>query len=210
MTIKPALFVETNFLVGHARGEDQAYETIVAAAEAKRIELIVPVFCFYEALEKFRREREPRERWAKDLDGIGKELGRKNLNLPRARALQEAAEHLRQLGDDHRAGLSETTRRVRACALLVALGSVQLADALEFEKYLEGGGDPWVGASLRQTLAAGTTPIFLTKDSKFADMVEVWSAGSEVPLLKPFAGLVVHKHPAAVVAEWALTTQTPT
>lgn len=212
MNVKPALFVETNFLVGHARGEHEAFDSLLAAAETGRIELVVPVFCFYEALKKLIRDHESREQWAKQLDEVGKELRRKKLNSARATALEEAAMHLRGLVDDHKAGFEQTTNRVRACATLVELGPRQLDAALEFEKYHGAGGDSWVGASLRQALldATSRTRIFLTTDSTFANSVEAWTTATSVPsLLEPFAGLLVRKHPAAVVKDWQLSEFTP-
>ncbi len=107
MSGTPTLYVETNFLVGHARGEAEEYETILSAAEANRIALVVPVFGFYEALSKFGREREDREKWATQLDRLGAELDRKKVNPERSSAFREAADHLRKLVDVHSTGLNE-------------------------------------------------------------------------------------------------------
>ncbi len=212
MSGTPTLYVETNFLVGHARGEAEEYETILSAAEANRIALVVPVFGFYEALSKFGREREDREKWATQLDRLGAELDRKKVNPERSSAFREAADHLRKLVDVHSTGLNETNRRVRACASLVDLGAQQLEDALALEfEILKDVGDRWVCASLRHALttaSAAPSRVFLTTDIDFANTVEEWSTRSTPStLLAPFAGLKVRKHPAKVVDEFSLSTR---
>jgi predicted nucleic acid-binding protein len=205
MTSPPLLFVETNFVLGHALGEHDAYETILGAAEAKRLHLLVPAFSIYEAFQKLSREGELRERWSKDLRLLGEQLEKKHLNPDRSNALIDAAAHLRNLVDDHGAGLKRTVERLRLLADLVPVGPIEVDDAVELRKRLAKG-DPWICACLRTALRSSSdeTPAFLTTDDTFAHEVEAWGSVGGDPLLAPFAGLRVYRHPAKVVADWSL------
>lgn len=203
MTSAPSLFVETNFLVGHARGEFSSYETIMCSAESRAISLIVPVFSIYEATGKIVREGKQRETWASEIDKLGKELQRKGLSLDRSTVLLSASDQLRALVDDHAREIRRTVERLQRCATLIDMTGALVGEALKFGDRLKHG-DPWVCASLWQVCSQKQPDGFLTTDKNFGSQLEAFAKTPDDELLRPLAGLAVMPHPDRVVDQWSL------
>ncbi len=149
------LYVETNFLIEHARAEHSAAEVLLSAAERGVFKLVVPAFCLYEALEKQRRERPEREQRAKALQDEAHNLERKGLDPSLAANLTVSAQGLRQLNDVWAAGLDTTLDRLLRTARVLPLSAELVGDARMLSARLARG-DPWhVAATLADWRAQG-------------------------------------------------------
>ena len=119
----PILYVETNFLIGRAKGQ------IIDAEEALEgraagVTLTIPVICFMEAYGVLKREKKKRQAFRDDLDRARREASRDVVSKDSA----QLAGHLELAGvasDSHfneiEARLEETTARLAEGAELIEL-----------------------------------------------------------------------------------------
>lgn len=212
--------MESGFVVAHARKEHPGnladpnpYERILVAAERGAIELVVPVFSFYEAVSKARRQRDEDEKWIKQLDERGREVERKQIDSHRGQHLQASADHLRALSDANQQGIEHTVTRLMRVASVESLTAEEVQPALHFREQLKRD-DPWICAILRRTIVASASAslVCLVTDKNFADVLGGWSrtpppqgAPTAIDqLIQPFHGLLVLRSADAVISRWNL------
>jgi rRNA-processing protein FCF1 len=69
------LYVETNFLLACAKGQDLIANALIEAPSTE-IQLMIPSVCFMEALSTIEAESRHRKKWINDLRSYRREVGR--------------------------------------------------------------------------------------------------------------------------------------
>lgn len=69
------LYVETNFLLACAKGQDAAANALIETRSTE-IQLMIPSVCFMEALSTIEAESRHRRKWINDLRAYRREVGR--------------------------------------------------------------------------------------------------------------------------------------
>ncbi|MBK7859835.1 MAG: hypothetical protein IPJ65_14670 [Archangiaceae bacterium] len=170
------LYIETHFILAHARGEQPATETVLHAAERDLLKLALPVFCVYEALQKHRRDTPEREQWASRLDELARNLEHKKLDTDKGEAFRRSAGDLRKLNDTWQRGLDQTLNRLLRIATLLPLSRAVVDRARLVAPHLrKEDGDPWHIAAVledQSTLEQADEVIFLSGDKEVRAFVE--------------------------------------
>lgn len=184
------LYVETNFVIEHARRETVDAELIVRAAETQKLRLVVPVFSFYEAMQKEGREKPEREGWAKKLREQAKNLERKGLEPDLKQTFFQAAQGVLELNDLWKRGLYETIERLAKCAEVLPLDVTALATVLDLDQKLSKG-DPWVAATIKRyddnLDQTAHERLFLERDEEVLGALSIPSAEASAAVVKRWA-----------------------
>lgn len=129
------IYVETNFLLEliFAQEERVACEGILQLAEAAEAELVLPAFCWFEALDTFNRQKELRFMFPKGLDEQIQQLKRTSPPPEVLREAEKAISFLKRLltteSDDSERRFEPCFNRVAAVSRTISLSPETIFEA---------------------------------------------------------------------------------
>lgn len=133
------VLAESNFVLELAYQQEQscAVESIVAFAEAGRIELVIPACAFTEPYQTLIRRLRNRRRLADDVRQSFRQIGRSHGFHELVDASEEMFQTFMKANVAERQGLGETARRLMACSHIQVLSDSIIRMAYEFESEFE-------------------------------------------------------------------------
>jgi PIN domain len=166
------VLAESNFVLELAFQQEQSgeVESIVAFAEAGRIELVIPACAFTEPYQTLIRRLRERKRLVNDIQQSFKQVGRSRGLKELIATSDEVSQTLAKADAAERQGLGETVRRLMACCRVQVLSDAIIRTAHDFESEFEL--DPHdavvlasIEAALRERGGEGKK-LFINKNSK--------------------------------------------
>jgi predicted nucleic acid-binding protein len=172
------VLAESNFVLELAFQQEQSseVENIVALAEARRIELVIPACAFTEPYQTLIRRLRERNKLINAIRQSFKQVGRSRGFKELIAASDEVLQTLTRADDVERKGLGETVRRLMACSRVQVLTDTIIRTAQEFESEFElDPHDAVVLASIELALRErrGGRKLFINKNSKDFDTAKI-------------------------------------
>lgn len=186
----PLLYLETNFALGFAKGQDRAARALLDRG-ADAIRLVLPTVCFLEALGAFEAEQRFRRKAMNAVEQDVKQI-RRNLASPHPHRLVnllelsqvEAQDLLNETGDRLRQVLSLLAARAEFLELTPMIVAAALADRL-----IPDGTDNLILHAILDHARGnpGVAKAFLTANTRDFDRPEVREALRQAGVDKCFA-----------------------